>query len=123
MSTSGPKNPYRIQFLPNAVEVDVNPSEFPMSGSGLSGSILDIAMAKDIDIDHACGGVTACATCHIIVRSGIQSCNEASDQENDQLDKAPGLTAQSRLACQCIPDGSQDLIIEIPTWNRNRVRE
>ena len=36
---------------------------------------------------------------------------------------APGLTPQSRLACQCVPDGSQDLVVEIPSWNRNAVKE
>ena len=39
------------------------------------------------------------------------------------LDLAPGLTLNSRLACQAVPDGSEDLVVEIPSWNRNRISE
>ena len=86
-------------------------------------SLLEIALDHDVDIDHACGGVCACSTCHVIIRDGYGSCGESTDAEEDQLDKAPGLTSQSRLACQTIPDGSQNLVVEIPNWNRNLVRE
>ena len=65
----------------------------------------------------------ACSTCHVIVREGIESCNEAGDAELDQLDNAPGLTVKSRLACQTVPDGSRNVVIEVPGWNRNLVRE
>ena len=74
-------------------------------------------------LDHACGGVCACSTCHVIVHQGLESCNEASDAEMDQLDEAPGLTAKSRLGCQCVPDGTTDLVVEIPEWNKNFARE
>ena len=74
-------------------------------------------------MDHSCGGVCACSTCHIIVREGFESCNDATDDEEDMLDLAPGLEPQSRLACQCVPNGSQSVIIEIPEWNRNLVSE
>jgi 2Fe-2S ferredoxin len=59
----------------------------------------------------------------VIVREGGASCNEASDPENDQLDNAPGLTPKSRLGCQCVPDGTTNLVVEVPDWNRNLVRE
>jgi 2Fe-2S ferredoxin len=59
----------------------------------------------------------------VIVREGEPSCNEATEDEEDMLDLAPGLTPQSRLACQCVPDGSTDLVVEIPSWNRNLVSE
>lgn len=103
--------------------VEVDPTDIPSSGTGEPGSILDIALASDIDIDHACGGVCACSTCHVVVKQGLGSCNESTEEEDDQLDKAPGLTPQSRLACQCIPDGSESLVVQVPNWNRNRVRE
>jgi 2Fe-2S ferredoxin len=80
-------------------------------------------LGNGIDVEHACGGVCACSTCHIIVKKGLDTCNEATDDENDQLDEAPGLTLQSRLGCQCVPNGEQDLIIEIPEWNKNLVKE
>jgi 2Fe-2S ferredoxin len=76
-----------------------------------------------VDIDHSCGGVCACSTCHVIVRQGIESCNEATDDELDQLDNARGLEPESRLACQCVPNGTQDIVVEIPKWNRNLARE
>ena len=86
-------------------------------------SLLEIAMENDIEIDHACGGVCACSTCHVIIRQGLSSCPEATEEEEDQLDEAVGVTPSSRLACQCIPSGKMDLVVEIPSWNRNLVRE
>jgi len=105
------------------VEIQVNPDNFPFGETGLPGSILDIALGNGIDLEHACGGVCACSTCHVIVKQGLDTCNEPTDDENDQLDEAPGLTLQSRLGCQCVPNGESDLIIEIPEWNKNLVKE
>ena len=65
----------------------------------------------------------ACSTCHVVFREGGDSCNEATDEELDQLDNAPGLEPESRLACQAVPDGSKDVVVEVPDWNRNHVRE
>jgi 2Fe-2S ferredoxin len=129
-----PGKKYSITFLlpstkagiPAGVQsktVEVDPENIPSGGTGLVGSILDIALGSDVDIDHACGGVVACSTCHIIVKKGLQTCNESTDEEEDQLDKAPALTPQSRLGCQCVPNGNEDLIVEVPNWNRNLVRE
>jgi 2Fe-2S ferredoxin len=39
------------------------------------------------------------------------------------LENAPGLRPNSRLSCQAVPDGSCDVVVEIPGWNRNLVRE
>ena len=114
---------YRITFLPMKKNVEVFSAEIPTEGDGLPGSILNTALSAGIDMEHSCGGVCACSTCHIIVRQGLDSCNESTDDEEDMLDLAPGLEPQSRLACQCVPDGSQDIIVEIPEWNRNLVSE
>jgi ferredoxin, 2Fe-2S len=103
--------------------ITVDPAKIPYEDHGLPGSILDIAMSHGIELDHACGGVCACSTCHVIVRDGGQSCNPATDDEEDQLEEAYGLTAKSRLGCQCVPNGETDVVIEIPTWNRNLARE
>ncbi|MBK9127188.1 MAG: 2Fe-2S iron-sulfur cluster binding domain-containing protein [Phycisphaerales bacterium] len=103
--------------------VEVDPARIPYGDHGLPGSILDICMAHGIELDHACGGVCACSTCHVVVRRGLEACNECTDDEADQLDEAYGLTAQSRLGCQCVPNGRQDVVVEIPTWNRNLARE
>ena len=104
-------------------EVQVDPGKIPYGPTGQPGSILDVAMGGGLDLEHACGGVCACSTCHVIVKEGLESCNEATDDELDQLDEAPAITLQSRLACQCVPDGSTDLIVEIPEWNKNLVKE
>ncbi len=103
--------------------LEVDPARIPYSGHGLPGSILDIALGSHAELDHACGGVCACATCHVIVRQGLHTCNEAGDEEADQLDEAYGLTPQSRLGCQCVPNGTQPIVVEIPAWNRNLARE
>ena len=118
-----PTRKYTVTFLPMNVKVEVDPQELPYGRDGLPGSLLDIALEHDVDIDHACGGVCACSTCHVIVREGFDTCNEATDDEEDQLDNAPGLETTSRLSCQCVPDGSQDVVVEVPDWNRNLVRE
>ena len=114
---------FRVRFEPAGVTFDVDPAALPYKNTGEPGSILDIALNAQIAIDHACGGFASCSTCHVIVREGLESCNEPTDKELDQLDNAPGLTSKSRLACQCIPNGSRDLIVEIPSWNRNLVKE
>jgi 2Fe-2S ferredoxin len=120
---SGPKQKYSIMFLPEGKTIEVDPSDMPSDGTGLPGSILDIALASGVDIDHACGGVCACSTCHIIVQEGFETCNSSTDDEEDQLEKAPGLTPRSRLACQCIPNGTKNIVVKVPNWNRNLVRE
>lgn len=122
-----PERKYRITFrIKETGEervVEVDPEQIPYQRTGLPGSILDIALGHDIEMEHTCGGVCACSTCHSIVREGLASCNEATDDELDQLEEAPGLEMNSRLSCQCVPDGTSDLIVEVPSWNRNAVKE
>jgi 2Fe-2S ferredoxin len=118
-----PKQAYRLTLLPMNRVVEVDPADLPYERDGQVGSILEIALGHGIEIDHACGGVCACSTCHVIVRSGGEACNEPTDEELDQLDNAPGLEPGSRLACQTVPDGTSDVVVEIPGWNRNLVRE
>lgn len=117
--------PFRVTFKTPEGEtvVSVDPERLPFGETGLPGSVLDIAMGSGVDLEHACGGVCACSTCHVIVRKGLETCNEPTDDENDQLDEAPGITLHSRLACQCVPNGEQDLVVEIPEWNKNLVKE
>ena len=118
-----PTRSYRMTFMPMNVAVEVDPDRIPYDHNGLPGSVLDIALGNGVEIDHACGGVCACSTCHVIVRAGADSANEPIEEELDQLDNAPGLQEHSRLACQCVPDGSVDVVVEIPGWNRNLVQE
>jgi 2Fe-2S ferredoxin len=117
------KKGYTMTFVPLNTAVQVHPQAFPYVRIGKLGSILDIALGHDIHIEHACGGVAACATCHVFVREGLESCQDAADDELDQLDNAPGVSLWSRLACQAVPDGSRDVVVEIPAWNRNLAEE
>lgn len=118
-----PKEKYTITFLPEGIELVVDPKQLPYGHNGLPGSILDLAHAAGVPLDHACGGVCACSTCHVVVQEGLDSCNEATDEELDELEQAPGITMESRLGCQCVPNGTQNVVIEIPGWNRNLVKE
>ena len=85
-------------------------------------SICNILLENEIDIDHACDQVCACTTCHVIVREGYNSLNEAIENEEDLLDKAWGLEPKSRLSCQAIV-GTQDLVVEIPKYSINMAKE
>ena len=117
--------PFTVTFhMPDeTLEVRVDPEKIPYGPTGQPGSLLDIAMGAGLDVEHACGGVCACSTCHVVVKEGLDTCSEATDDELDQLDEAPAITLQSRLACQCVPDGSTNLVVEIPEWNKNLVKE
>lgn len=119
-----PKKAYKLIVKNTGQTITVEPANVPYGETGQPGSLLDIAMAHGIDIDHACGGVVACSTCHVWVKRGLESCNPASEAELDQIDQAPKANFQSRLACQCVPSGEAETVeIEIPGWNRNLARE
>jgi 2Fe-2S ferredoxin len=118
------KKKFKITFKPGEKTVEVDSSAESFHGVGEPRSILDIAIGlAGIDIEHSCGGVSACSTCHVVVEEGLDSCNEPSDQELDMLDNAPDNTLKSRLACQCIANGKKDLVVRIPDWNRNLAKE
>ena len=73
-------------------------------------------------IEHACEMSCACTTCHIIVRDGFNNLNEASEDEEDLLDKAWGLEPNSRLSCQTVPDDGS-FTVELPKYTINQVSE
>ena len=85
-------------------------------------SICDAALQHGIEIEHAFEKSCACTTCHVYIREGGESLNEAGEDEDDLLDKAWGLEPDSRLSCQAIID-DQDLVIEIPKYTINMVSE
>jgi ferredoxin, 2Fe-2S len=123
-----PTRKYRITFLVKETGekkvFEVDPEKIPYDRTGQEGSILDIALGgAGVEINHSCGGVCACSTCHVIVREGLKSCPEATDDELDMLEEAPATELESRLACQCVPNGTMDLVVEVPAWNRNAVKE
>ena len=85
-------------------------------------SLLDNLLEQGVDFEHACEKSCACTTCHVIVREGFDSLAEASEDEEDLLDRAWGLTPLSRLSCQAIVDGTR-LVVEIPRYTINYAKE
>ncbi|MBF0269253.1 MAG: ferredoxin family 2Fe-2S iron-sulfur cluster binding protein [Alphaproteobacteria bacterium] len=84
-------------------------------------SVLEIAHRNHLDLEGACEGSLACSTCHIVVDpKWYGKLKDASDDEEDMLDLAFGLTQTSRLGCQIIMTKELDgLVVTIPTASRN----
>lgn len=112
---------HKVTFLPAGVTVEVDPSEFPLGSHGAPGSLLDVALANAVHVEHACGGAGACGTCHVIVQAGAENLSEPTDDELDRVELAPGNTPDSRLACTAVVGG--DVTVRIPDWNRNAAPE
>jgi ferredoxin, 2Fe-2S len=93
----------RVTFLPAGRTVEVGPGT----------TILQAAEAAGVELPHNCGGVCACVTCHVWVEQGLASLGEPSEQEDDKLSEAVGLSAASRLGCQAAV-GTADLTVRIP---------
>ena len=85
-------------------------------------TLAEVLLDNDVKIEHACELSCACTTCHVIVRSGFDGLSEASDDEEDMLDKAWGLEAESRLSCQ-VEIKELDLEVELPKYTINMVSE
>jgi 2Fe-2S ferredoxin len=101
-----------LEICPDGAVIEVEPGV----------TICDAALQNGIEIEHACEKSCACTTCHVIVREGFNSLEEAEEEEEDLLDKAWGLEPESRLSCQA-EVGTQDLVIEIPKYTINMVSE
>ena len=86
-------------------------------------SLLEVALAGGINIEHACGGVCACSTCHVYITDGETSLNEPTDEELDRVEEAPAIRPNSRLACQCKIEGPGPIAVRVPAWNRNAIKE
>jgi 2Fe-2S ferredoxin len=91
----------KITFLPMNQTVDAKDGE----------TILEVAVAHDIPLQHACGGFCACTTCHVIVKQGEQNLTDMEEDEEERLDRATGVTLRSRLGCQAKVTG--DITVEI----------
>jgi 2Fe-2S ferredoxin len=103
---------HRVTFLPQNVTVEVDDAAYPLADHGQPGSLLDIALAHGIRLEHNCGGSCACTTCHVVVREGEANLSAMEQDEEDRLDTAEGLTLHSRLGCQAVVRG--DVVVEIP---------
>ncbi|KAG0335004.1 hypothetical protein BG000_007873 [Podila horticola] len=110
----GPGQGFQVNFvLQDGEEISVQAHE--------GESLLDVAWANDIDIEGACEASLACSTCHLILDEDYYGkLEEPTDEENDMLDLAFGLTDTSRLGCQVLMNKELDgIIAKIPSMTRN----
>lgn len=103
----------KIIFIENNKEIEVEASV------GLS--VLEVAHENNIDLEGACEGSLACATCHVILEEKIYNILEQpAEAEEDMLDLAFGLTHTSRLGCQIILTKELDgMRVRVPSATRN----
>ena len=101
-----------VELCPEGAVIEAEPGQ----------SICDALLGNDIEIEHACEKSCACTTCHVIVREGFESLEEADETEEDLLDRAWGLEPNSRLSCQAQVQ-NETLVVEIPKYTINMVSE
>ena len=116
-------NMVRVTFEPENRTVEFEYGTLPYDHHGKPMSFLDVTENYGIFLDHACGGVCACTTCHLYVKQGAENLTEADDDEMDRVDLSPGLQLNSRLGCQAVIKGPGTYVVEIPAWNKNYVQE
>ena len=108
----------RMTFIkPNGERVEVD--------APLGLSVLEIAHCNNIDLEGACEGSLACSTCHVIIDpEWYELLQAASEDEEDMLDLAFGLTHTSRLGCQILITPELDgLVVSLPAATRNMLLE
>ncbi|MBK8556805.1 MAG: 2Fe-2S iron-sulfur cluster binding domain-containing protein [Lewinellaceae bacterium] len=94
---------------------DTSIPEKTVSGNFEDQSILEITEDYDVHLNHNCGGVCACSTCHVYIESGEDFIEEISDKEEDFIDRAIRPRLESRLSCQCIIlDNDAEITVTIP---------
>ncbi|PTQ93624.1 2Fe-2S ferredoxin [Mucilaginibacter yixingensis] len=94
----------------NFEEKGLEPIELPVAEGE---SVLDVCLDNGIELQHNCGGVCGCSTCHVYVNKGMDNIQEISDKEEDFIDRAVNPRINSRLGCQCVLiDG--DIEITVP---------
>ena len=113
----------RVTFQPEGKTVEFEFGTMPYEHHGKPMSFLDVAENHGVFLDHACGGVCACSTCHVLIKTGENGLTAADDDELDRLDMAADQQLNSRLGCQAVITRPGDYVVEIPKWNRNYVTE
>jgi len=109
--TGQPTGTCRIRFEPTGQEITFDPAVAPSSGTGEPGSILDIAVAHGVDIQHGCGGSGICGTCAVKIVRGMGNLSKPSDDETYTLRVALDDTRHMRLACQAVVRGDVTVCI------------
>lgn len=106
--TFGAMNIYKVKI--NFEEKGHESVELPIAEGE---SVLDVCLENGIELQHNCGGVCGCSTCHVYVNQGMDNIQEISDKEEDFIDRAVNPRINSRLGCQCvILDG--DIEVTLP---------
>ncbi|MFZ4574405.1 MAG: 2Fe-2S iron-sulfur cluster-binding protein [Phycisphaerales bacterium] len=106
---------------PEGLSADGTPVRELRAAKGMN--LLELALDNGINIEHACGGVCACSTCHVYIEGGAGALTESTEAEEDRVEEAPGLQRNSRLSCQCEVTGAGPIVVRVPAWNRNAVKE
>jgi ferredoxin, 2Fe-2S len=102
---------FTIKFFPENIES----KEVVVSEIKAGETILEVALNNKIDIDHDCGGVCSCSTCHIYVTKGFQYLESKSRKELHFIERLKNRKENSRLSCQCLLlKGSGELEVVIP---------
>jgi 2Fe-2S ferredoxin len=83
-------------------------------------SILEVAEDNGVHLNHNCGGVCACSTCHVYIEDGEDYLEEISDKEEDFIDRAINPRLESRLGCQCVIL-EEDAVIEVQIPDQSRI--
>ena len=98
----------RVRFEPDGIEIEVK----------LGTTILQAAEQSGARLGSACGGVCACATCHVYISEGLEALSEMEDAEGDILDKAFDIRRNSRLACQARLQVERTYVVTISSASR-----
>ena len=105
----------KITFLPANHIIEYERSQLPYAGEGFRGSLLDVALSsgpnQTIELRHACGGICACITCHVIVKEGARHLSPMQPDEEDRIYRIPAYSLHSRLACRAVPSGDVTVLI------------
>jgi 2Fe-2S ferredoxin len=102
----------KARFLPGNIVSEFTSGELPYQGEGYRESLLDLALRDEVNLRHACGGICACITCHVIVEQGDENLSPMQRDEEDRLYRVPDYTLHSRLACRAVVLG--DVTVRIP---------
>jgi len=98
----------KVRFEPDGIEIEVP----------VGTSILEASQKAHAQVGSACGGVCACSTCHVYVKQGLGDLSEASDREEDIMDKAFDVQSSSRLGCQSKILRDTTVVVEISRESR-----
>ncbi|MDA5193559.1 ferredoxin family 2Fe-2S iron-sulfur cluster binding protein [Govanella unica] len=111
--------------MPKLVFVSANGLDRLEVEARVGQSVLDVAHAHDIPIEGACEGSLVCSTCHVIVaEADYDRLPPPSEEEEDLLDLAYGLSATSRLGCQIVVTDKLDgLTVRLPRGSHNLMNE